>query len=320
MKDTTRVYADHPASADAGQVIWQPIKSIWFLSQLLLTVIVAPFYCSWSALSVFLVFTALTLCMGHSLGMHRLLIHRAYECPRWLEYTLVYLGVLVGMAGPIGMLKQHDLRDWAQRQGSCHPFLRHGSRMSLDGWWQLNCDLKLHHPPHFQIEPRVWQSRFYRVLEVTWLLHAALPALPLYLIGGLDWVLWGLSVRVVVSLMGHWLIGYFAHNQGQQTWMVEGAAVQGHNIRLAGLISMGEAWHNNHHAFPGSAMLGLYQDEPDPGWWVLNALHNLGLVKNMKLPTQLPPRTELRLVAESTERMPRVPEPCAVAAFLHRLR
>lgn len=320
MKNTERVFSDHPDSAWHGKVAWKPVKSIWFLSNLLLSVFVAPFYFSASGFAVFICLTAITLCFGHSLGMHRLLIHRSYTCPLWMEYVFVYLGALVGMAGPIGMLKQHDLRDWAQRQQRCHDFLLHGSSIAKDAWWQLNCDLQLKHAPTFSIESRVLESRFYRFLEATWLLQAMLPAIPLYLLGGVSWVLWGVCVRVVISVGGHWFIGYFAHNRGERTWKVDGAAVQGHNIRLAGILSMGEAWHNNHHAFPGSAMLGLYKDEPDPGWWVLNALHNLGIVKNIRLPEHLPAREELVIEARNLEHpVKRVPEECEIANFIRRV-
>lgn len=144
-------------------------------------------------------------------------------------------------------------------------------------------------------------------------------AVPLWAVGGLGWVVWGVSARIVVSVGGHWLIGYFAHNQGERTWKVEGAAVQGHNIRIAGILSTGEAWHNNHHAFPGSAMLGLYKDEPDPGWWVLNALRNLGLVTNVKLPRELPNRIELvREAKDRNVRVERVPEDCEIAKLIRR--
>ena len=319
MLDTKRVSSDNPNSACAGKVVWSPIKSIWFLSNLAVAIFVAPFYLTYSSFLVFVVITAVTLCFGYSLGMHRLLIHRSYECPLWMEYLLVYAGVLVGMAGPIGMLKQHDLRDWAQRQPKCHDYLLHGSNIVKDGWWQLNCELLLDDPPNFDIEPRVSNSIFYRYIESTWLLHQLILAIPLYLLGGISWLAWGISVRVVISVGGHWLIGYFAHNQGERTWRVEGAAVQGHNIRLAGFLSMGEAWHNNHHAFPDSAMIGLYKDEPDPGWWVLNALHNLGFVKNIKLPEQLPERSELVTEAEDlNRRVKRVPEECEIANFIRR--
>ena len=70
-------------------------------------------------------------------------------------------------------------------------------------------------------------------------------------------------------MTGHWLVGYFAHNRGPRSWHIEGAGVQGYNVPYCGLITMGEAWHNNHHAFPGSARLGLRDGETDPGWWVL---------------------------------------------------
>lgn len=319
MKNTERVKSNKKESAFEGEVTWSPVKSIWFMTNFALVILVAPFYITTSAIFVFIFFTSATLCFGHSLGMHRLLIHRSYECPLWMEYLFVYLGVLVGMAGPIGMLKQHDLRDWAQRQPNCHKYLRHGSSFLKDAWWQLNCELKLNHPPQFHIEPRIVNSQFYKYLESTWLLQAILPAVPLYLIGGFSWVLWGLCARTVVSIGGHWLVGYFAHNQGEKTWAVNGAAVQGHNIRVAGLISMGEAWHNNHHAYPGSAMLGLHRDEPDPGWWVLNALHNLGIVKNIKLPEHLPVRKELVVVEKKLkDRIKRQPEECEIANFIKR--
>jgi stearoyl-CoA desaturase (delta-9 desaturase) len=74
---------------------------------------------------------------------------------------------------------------------------------------------------------------------------------------------------------------------------VRGAAVQGHNVRFTSLLTMGECWHNNHHAFPGSARLGLYRGEWDPGWWVLCALQRLGLAWQLRLPAHLPLRPEL---------------------------
>lgn len=319
MLNTERVKAKNDTDAYIGKVTWSPGKSIWFLAHLLTALLVAPFIATIPAVTLFIVLTGITLCFGHSLGMHRLLIHRSYECPKWMEYLFVYLGTLVGMAGPIGMMKQHDLRDWAQRQTRCHDYLLHGSGILKDAWWQLNCDLQLENGPEFNIEDNVLSDPFYRFVEKTWMLQQLALAVPLYLMGGLSWVVWGVSVRIVVSVGGHWFIGYFAHYSGERTWRVEGAAVQGHNIRLAGLLSMGEAWHNNHHAYPGSAMLGLYADEPDPGWWVLNALHNLGIVKNIRLPKQLPQRSELVVEASNLGgRVEKVPVDCEIAKLIRK--
>lgn len=316
MSDTQRVHSPNITDAHSAKVVWSPLKSLWFSLHFLASILIAPFVASFSALAVFTLLSALTLCFGHSLGMHRLLIHRSYACPKWMEYLFVYAGVLVGMAGPFSMIRQHDLRDWAQRQSRCHDFLLHGSDIWKDAWWQLHCDIELEHKPVIAIEKAVVEDRFYRFLEKTWMWQQCAIAIPLFLLGGISWLVWGISVRILISVGGHWLIGYFAHNQGERSWKVEGAAVQGHNIRLAGLLSMGEAWHNNHHAYPGSAMLGLYRDEPDPGWWVLNALRNLSLVWDIKLPKDLPDRQELISEADRRGKVEKLPEDCDIARFL----
>ena len=61
---------------------------------------------------------------------------------------------------------------------------------------------------------------------------------------------------------------------------------------------MGEGWHNNHHAFPGSARIGLYRGQVDPGWLFIQALASLGLAWDIRTPDQLGPRPELRALVE----------------------
>lgn len=102
--------------------MWAPVKSIWNTTIFVLAILLAPTHFSWGAFVLFLALSYVTLLLGHSLGMHRRLIHRTYDCPKGLERVLVWLGVLVGMAGPFGILRIHDVRDWAQRQELCHDF------------------------------------------------------------------------------------------------------------------------------------------------------------------------------------------------------
>jgi len=287
---------DTPDSAVTGSVRFDAKKSIWISCMYLVAIIGGIVTFSWNAVVVFLITSAITLCLGHSLGMHRRLIHNSYQCPRWMEYVFVYLGVLVGLAGPLGMIKTHDLRDWAQRQRRCHDYLSHQQGMLKDWYWQLHCDLQLKCPPIFKPEPSIREDRVYQFMEAYWMWQQLPLAIFLGAIGGVSWIVWGICVRVAVSVTGHWLVGYFAHNHGTKYWQVEGAAVQGHNIKYLGLITMGECWHNNHHAFPGSAKLGLHQSESDPGWWVLIALARLGLVWDIKLPEDLAYRPELKSI------------------------
>jgi stearoyl-CoA desaturase (delta-9 desaturase) len=291
--ENARIVVGPATNAWDGQVRWSAGKSTWITGMSMAGLYGVATSTHWETVSVFLISTVITLCLGHSLGMHRRFIHNSYACPKWLEYVFVYCGVLVGLAGPFGMMFTHDIRDWAQRQRRCHPYFGHKAGFWRDGFWQMHCDLVLASPPEFKPEDEVANDRFYQFLERTWMWQQVPLAVVLFMFGGIEWVLWGTCLRVAVSVTGHWLIGYFAHNTGERNWHVEGAAVQGFNIRFCGLITMGECWHNNHHAYPNSARLGLSARQADPGWWVLLMLIKLRLVWDMKLPEDLPARPEL---------------------------
>ncbi len=296
VTSTERIIADGAANPVEGTIRWAPAKSLWLFSMTAVALAAGPFTFTWSALALFIVTSGITLCFGHSVGMHRKLIHSSFDCPLWLERTFVYLGTLVGMAGPIGMIRLHDHRDWAQRQSACHRYSRHDAGFWRDGWWQLHCRLDLSHPPTFELEPRLANDRFYAFVERTWMWQQLPLALLFYAIGGWPWVVWGICVRVAVCVTGHWLIGHFAHRSGQQTWVIDGASAQGYNVPVAGFISMGEAFHNNHHAYPNSAKLGLLPGEPDLGWLLIRALEACGLASNIHTPDDLPERAGLRRV------------------------
>jgi sn-2 palmitoyl-lipid 9-desaturase len=275
-----------------GVVRYAPLKSLWFTAMGVGALTGVFIYPSVTGFLLFVASTAFVLLFGHSLGSHRKFIHNSFQCRRWLEYVLVYCGTLVGLAGPLGLLRQHELRDYAQRLAQCHPFLRHGAGFWRDAWWQLHCDLRFANEPKLRVEPS-HNTRFYRFLEATWMWQQLPFAIALYVVGGWEFVCWGVCARVTASVFGHWLIGYFAHNHGDMNFEVQGAAVQGKNIRWTSLITMGESWHNNHHAFPGSARLGLRRDEWDPGWWMICALRRMGLISTVTLPQDLPTRNEL---------------------------
>ncbi len=291
--DNPRIINTNNSNAYDGTVRWSPVKSLWISSMTLAGIIGSFYYAAFSNFILFLISTSITLCLGHSLGMHRRFIHHSYNCPNWLEYIFVYFGVLVGLAGPFGMMATHDMRDWAQRQKRSHPYFGHKSKFVKDGFWQMHCDIQLAHPPQFRPENTVANNKFYLFLEKTWMLQQLPVALILFYFGGLAWVIWGVCLRVSVCVTGHWLIGYFAHNCGQRDWHVNNAAVQGYNIKFCGLITMGECWHNNHHAFPNSAKLGINSSQCDPGWWVLVLLQHIGLAWDIKTPEDLPIRPEL---------------------------
>ena len=309
MQDVTRcdvntLVGGPGASAVDGQVRWDPVQSLWNGAMLATALLLAPIFVSVGAVLVFVMLTGATLLLGHSVGFHRRLIHRSFDCPVWLERFLVLTGVLVGMCGPLKMVRTHDLRDWAQRQPDCHPYLSHRRSMVIDGWWQLHCRLDLARPPTFD-PGRIGSDPFYRFLEATWMAHQLPLAAALFALGGWPWVIWGVAVRQATSVTGHWFVGHLAHRRGPQTWLVREAGVQAHDVPWAAIPTMGEAWHNNHHAWPGSARIGLEPGQSDWGYLFILLLERVGLAWNIALPDRLGREGALIRVASPVRRVTR---------------
>ena len=285
-----------PGNADPvkGRVRWDPVHSLWNGAMLGAVLVFGPLTFTPGAFALFLLTTGAGLLLGHSVGFHRRLIHGSFACPLWLERILVWFGTSVGMSGPFWMIRTHDLRDWAQRQPDCHDYLAHRRPMPVDAWWQIHCRLELERLPHFELG-RIGRDPFYRFLERTWMLQQLPIAFLFFALGGWGWVVWGVCARVAASVHGHWYIGHLAHRRGPQTWLVEGAGVQAHDVPWAAIPTMGEAWHNNHHAYPGSARIGLYRGQADWGFLFIRLLARLGLAWNVQTPETL--KQKRRLIA-----------------------
>jgi fatty-acid desaturase len=272
--------------AGRGRVVWDRGRSLWFggVALVALAAAVRAAIRSPSAVLLFAVTSVVTLCAGHSVGIHRGLIHRSYAVPRWLEYTLVYLGVLVGLGGPIGLVRIHNTRDVQQNQPRCHDFFAHRRAAWRDYFWNLHCRFQFELAFDPRVDPRIERDPVHLFFERTWRWQQLPWALVLLAVGGWPWLVWGTFVRVAVSTTGHWFVGHVAHRTGYRAHENRGAAVQGWNCLLLGTLSMGEGWHNNHHAFPGSARLGIRWWELDPGWWLIAGLRALGLARDVRLP------------------------------------
>lgn len=295
----------------AGRVRTDWANVLWNGGMVAVALIAGPLLATPAAIALFVATTGAALLLGHSIGYHRLMIHGSFDCPRWLRRTLIWFGAFVGMAGPYGIVRAHDTRDWAQRQQQCHPFLAHKTGFWRDAWWQIYCRLDLEQPPAFDFR-RLDDDRFNRWLEATWRWQHVPVALIFYAIGGWSWVVWGVAARVAVANHGHWLVGHLAHNRGPQRWLVESAGVQAYDVPWAAIPTMGEAWHNNHHAFPGSAKIGLEAGQSDWGYAVIRLFERVGWAWNVQTPETLGMRAEL-VAADSGAVVPWRAIPGAVA-------
>lgn len=237
---------------------------------------------SWSALLLCTITSAVTLCAGYSVGLHRRLIHNSFQCPQWLENGLVYLGVLTSTVGPYSAIEQHDIQDWAHKQPNCHPYFSHRQNLLTDWLWTLHCDIQLTYPPIVRYEPRIAQNRFYQWLEQTRIVQQLPWAIGFYHFGGWSWVFWGIYVRIALCTNLQWLLQYLTHNYGDQPHEAKGANVHLGNLPAFCLLTFGESWQNNHQAFPTSARFSLGEKQYDPSWWFIRALQSVGLVWSIK--------------------------------------
>jgi sn-1 stearoyl-lipid 9-desaturase len=285
---------DHSCNPVDGDVHWDGVRSLFNGTMLVLALTLGPIYVSWSAVAVFLALCFVTLCCGHSVGFHRRMIHRSFKCPKWLEYAMIYLGTAVGMGGPLWTIRTHDMRDWAQRTPKCHPYFAHRAHFLRDAWWYLHCRMALKHPPKFNPGPEIMDDRFYRFMQTTAMLHQIPIGLALCGLGGIECLVWGVFVRVAACTTMHWYISRLAHTRGPRSWTVDGAGLMGYDVPAWAIPTMGESWHNNHHAFPASARHGLFPGQIDIGFLYIRLLERLGLAWDIQTPQTLPRRKGLR--------------------------
>lgn len=225
----------------------------------------------------------LTMCVGVALGMHRGMIHRAFETSKTVERALVTLGVLAGLGGPLAMAKMHEYRDHHQKQRECPPFFGYGYGFFSSYTMSM---FRVYTGPALPVEgaKEVLEDPYYQWLErIEWPLQWVTLGI-LWLTCGWSVMLWAGLLRWVLNINGFWLVGYVSHCVGYVTYPLPHQAEQGRNNLLFGWLSFGEGWHNNHHAFPRSAQTGFRWWEFDVTYWTLLGLQATGLIHKIHTP------------------------------------
>jgi len=260
-----------------------------------------PGFFSWQVLVVTAVISYLTGALGVTLCYHRTLTHRSLRLRKPLEYLLAIFGTLALQGDPIRWVAVHRKHHaHADHEGDPHS-IRQGFRWAHVKWiYQHNIALPtaeemLHYAPD------LYAIRFYRIMQ--WMsvpLQVAL-GLALFALGGWAYVVWGIFARLVVSYHSTWLVNSAAHTLGYRSFRTGDEST---NCWWVALISFGEGWHNNHHAFPSSARHGLSWFEIDMTWWHVKLLAFLRLADRIKIPSKfvLQRQRELARVAASSLR------------------
>lgn len=234
--------------------------------------LLAPAYVSPGAIGVFLAGIWLFGGLGICLGFHRLLTHRAFDAPRWLERTLAVLGCLAWQGSPVQWAAVHRTHH-ADSDGPRDP---HTPREGF--WWAHMLWILQKQPierPVEEVAADLLRDPFMRWLHVWfWTLQIPLAG-ALYAVGGLSWVVWGVFVRTTVVWHGTWLINSAAHRWGYRNFDLDDDS---RNLWWVALLTFGEGWHNNHHRHPTAAVHGLRRGEVDLTGGTIRLLARVGWI------------------------------------------
>jgi stearoyl-CoA desaturase (delta-9 desaturase) len=282
--DVELVVSERRDRVIAGTVTAIPILSLFVVGWQLWASLLG-----WNDIFVFVLLYVLTG-FGVTVGFHRLLTHRAFKTTRPIRATLAILGS-AAIEGPvISWVADHRKHHaFADREGDPHsPHVGHGHgwRGALRGlvhahvgWLFIHTHRgrRTRYAPDLLGDPVVsWVDRTF----VVWALGGLVTAFGLgWLFGGtlrdgLTGVLWGGAVRMLMVHHVTYSINSLCHFFGRQRF---DTGDQSRNLAWLAPLSLGEAWHNNHHAFPTSAQHGLRRWELDPSALLIRALERVGL-------------------------------------------
>ncbi|GMI91879.1 FATTY ACID DESATURASE B, fatty acid desaturase 5 [Hibiscus trionum] len=241
----------------------------------------APFYFTWPAFWVAFGLSVVSG-LGITLSYHKNLCHRSFKLLKWLEYLFAYCGVQALEGSPIFWVSTHRCHHkFTDTERDPHSPIQ-GFWFSHIGWAfdTKTVSEKCGSPSNVgDLE----KQPFYRFLHSTYFLHPIATGVVLYALGGFPFLVWGMGARIVYVNHAAFLVNSVSHVWGKQAWNT--GDLSRNNWWLA-LITLGEGWHNNHHAFEYSARHGLEWWQFDPTWYVIRFLQIVGLATDVKLPSE----------------------------------
>lgn len=250
--------------------------------------IVALFHFSWSALAVTIFLWWLTGSPGIGMGYHRLLTHRGFKTYKPVEYFLTVCAVLTLEGGPIAWVATHRIHHThTDHEGDPHS-PRDGKWWSHIGWILTGTAQQYPDEVLKRYAPDLWKDPVHRWLDKYYYIPVIICGVLLAAIGGWSWLLWGLFLRTTYGLHATWLVNSATHLWGSRRFQTDDDS---RNSWWVALLTFGEGWHNNHHAYPPVAKHGLAWYEVDMNWWGIRFLEVTGLAWDIKRPKATAPES-----------------------------
>jgi fatty-acid desaturase len=308
-----RPVLDRPATV-TGQVVWRYVIPIAVMHSLALLALI-PWLFSWTGVVLLLVGTYVFGGLGINIAYHRLLTHRSFKCPLWLERFFVIVAQCCLEDAPASWVATHRLH---HNDSDHHPdphsplvnflwahvgwlFWENPQARSVSAYDRYARDV-LRDPFYFRLQ---------RSLLSIWIYLA--HAVAYFLIGfGVEWVssrnaetalqfglsvlVWGVILRTVCVWHITWSVNSVTHLFGYRSYETSDNS---RNNWIVALLANGEGWHNNHHIDPASASNRHRWWELDTVWIVIRGLELVGLATDVIRPRHQR-REESTLIAQKT--------------------
>jgi len=236
--------------------------------------------------------------LGVTVGFHRLFSHRSFQTTPAMRATLAILGSMT-IQGPVTQWVTDHRRHHAMSDRPGDPHSPHGEREGffggVAGLWHAHVGWLFR--TKGMERTRLYGQDLYddpivrtvdRLYFLWVVLSLGIPFAVGYAVGagsiplGLEALVWAGLVRILVFDHVTWSVNSICHSFGTRDFETED---QSRNVALLAVPTLGEAWHNNHHAFPGSAVHGLGRWQFDVSAGVVRLMERAGLAWDVKRPT-----------------------------------
>ena len=235
--------------------------------------------------------------LGITVGYHRLLTHKSFDTPTPVRVAFAVCGSMALEGSVISWVADHRRHHaFADKEGDPHsPHLeeREGLIGTIKGLWhahigwltdEVRTEREKWAPDMLKDPAMVKVDRLFPHLATISLVIPAVVGglVTMSFAGAVSAFLWGGLARVFLLHHVTWSVNSICHYFGRRPFETTDKSTN--NWPLA-LISFGESWHNNHHAFPTSAIHGIKKGQLDPGAWLVAALEKLKLAYNVHRPS-----------------------------------
>lgn len=311
------------ARIDLRRVRWDYVAPILALHLLALLALM-PWFFSWTGLIAFVVGVNFFGQLGIPIGYHRLLTHRSFQVPTWLERSFVGLALCCAQGTPARWVAWHRMHhQHADDDGDPHSplvaffwshvgwlFYENGSTHTTESYYKYARDVLID-PFYMYLEKNPAVAMFVYVghalafllvgLATGWSITGEWAGAWQY---GLSLLVWGVILRTVYVWHITWAVNSLSHLFGYRTYET---GEESRNNWFVAFITGGEGWHNNHHHDPRSASVQHKWWEFDLNYYFIKGLARIGLATNVVLPT-----TSKKAVTYGTAVLPTAIDPTAV--------